>query len=406
MRGVSKMKSFIKAIKKLRKLFASLLAFIISGFGFAFSIYGMINSSNNISAQHINILLFISELLLLVLAIYFIFQAIFFYVKKDNYDKQEYKMKTIMNTQEKLLENNKTAISNYKEFIDQFRILIDNTKSKNELNKTIYKLSESDEVGNNEKRVIADFKAKTEITELNNLCGSLVTRYNRFLANTFTYLQNSIEEYFDAKGLRINVAIALKQLYEPTYYSELNDMKSDIYTAFRDRRTYESRKRNETWEKPFCIKKNSDFVLSIARDYCIFNYEKKSSSNGGLYRNENENFYENYNSGVTVSIYTCFEGKRKLFGFLACDSLITSDQRRKLGDEPFDYNIANMMAASSNIIALFLDDFLEIWKKYIIQSGLPTESDEKYKQELEKRNKTMNFCQHMIDTTKNSKYNG
>ena len=84
-------------------------------------------------------------------------------------------------------------------------------------------------------------------------------------------------------------------------------------------------------EKTFSIRKNSDFIFSIEKDYYIFNFVNKILSENGLYLNENTSFYENYNSGVTCTIYSCVNKERVLYGFLACDSLFDENTEKKCG---------------------------------------------------------------------------
>ena len=158
-------------------------------------------------------------------------------------------------------------------------------------------------------------EAKKDIK--NNLKSSLITHYNRFMIRTIDSLRNSIEEYLLTKGCKCSVSIAVKQLEKSINYAGIDSLKSksNVYTAFRDSRTYSSKKRNETWEKRFSISKNSDFVNSIEKDFYIFNFMDKTFMDNQLYLNENQNFYETYNSGVTCTIHSCVKKERMLYGF-------------------------------------------------------------------------------------------
>ena len=122
----------------------------------------------------------------------------------------------------------------------------------------------------------------------------------------------------------------------------------------------------------------------------------------GSYQNENTTYYEYYNSGVTCSIYSCVNGERKLYGYLACDSLFSEKLRRRLGKDIYDWNVANIMMYSAQVIAMFLEEFLKTWqdnKAYLYdEASVGKEADPPKEEKYE-------FCDVMKEYVKDKRYN-
>ena len=212
-----------------------------------------------------------------------------------------------------------------------------------------------------------DFKKYIEEQRMNEnirLSNALITEYNTFMGNMLNTLRRSVEEYLVCKGCNENVSVSFKQLEKPVSYKNIDEKHCYVYTAFRDFRTYSSRKRDDTWNRRYRISKNSDFINSMEKDYFIFNFMSKKSLEDGLYQNENSSFYEYYNSGVTCAAYSSIDGERKLFGYLSCDALFDNHIKSQLGEDIFDWNVANIVMHSAQIIAMYLDSFLAYWDWY------------------------------------------
>lgn len=127
----------------------------------------------------------------------------------------------------------------------------------------------------------------------------------------------------------------------------------------------------------------------------------KTYMDNGLYLNENQNFYENYNSGVTCTIYSCIGEERILYGFLACDSLLTPKSRALSGKAVYDYNVANMLMTTAHIIGLYLQDFLDVWNNYYIAPQVEVLTSEKAKTT---RKGELNLCAEMVDEINSTRY--
>lgn len=365
--------------------------------GLILSIIGVFPNSDRGTKEYFIIgLLIAAEIFLILSAIYSVVSIISNANNRLSIESKESELFIHKEAQKVIFENTKTLVTSYKDLDDRLTVLIDNySKKLKELNSLI------DRERTNGNVTEYSVEAKKDIK--NNLKSSLITHYNRFMIRTIDSLRNSIEEYLLTKGCKCSVSIAVKQLEKSINYAGIDSLKSksNVYTAFRDSRTYSSKKRNETWEKRFSISKNSDFVNSIEKDFYIFNFMDKTFMDNQLYLNENQNFYETYNSGVTCTIHSCVKKERMLYGFLACDSLFDYKDLRKCGKDIYDYNVANMMMTTAHIIALYLRRFLEVWDNHYIlfdvedKSKITDEQREEY-----------NICRVMEESVRTTRYNG
>lgn len=393
-------------LNKYYKIVVSAVSLVINTIGLVLSIYSaLIGTEQTESSSYITFLLISAEVFLIISVIYTIISALNNYHNRVSIDEKNAELIRCKDANKTIYENNKAIIGYYKDFKDRLQMLVDEhlAELKN-ISKLEKKLNDVLPIpGDNEKpndNYFDNQKSKID----NDLKTNLIELYNRFIINTMTLLRESIEEYLVTKGCHAPVSLAMKQLESPERYSQIDEKKMNIHTAFRDAKTYRSKTRNETWEKSFCIKKNSDFKFSIERDYYIFNFVNKALAENGFYLNENDNFYENYNSGVTCTIHLCVNKKRVLYGFLACDSLFDQATRRKCGENIYDYNVANIMMSTANIIALFLHEFLDIWNLHYIENGYYGKPDKV--KSLDEAKKERNLCKIMIARAKNSRYPG
>lgn len=389
-------------IKKYYKLIASIFAFAINSFGLILSIIGASPNSNfSESKKFIIFLLIMAEIFLVLSAVYSMISIIKNANSRISVEQKEVELQLNKNANKTIFENHKASIAYYKDFHDKLQTLITNyTLKRAKLHELKVLISSNQLPTSYTKDKIENHVQSSEAENFDSFKTEMIDLYNRFIINIIDLLQESIEAYLQTKGCSTPVAIALKQLDQPAKYSKIDDKKNNIYTAFRDKKTYLSKTRNETWQKSFCIRKNSDFVFSIEKDYYIFNFVTKMLSENGLYLNENTNFYENYNSGVTCTIHSCVGKERILYGFLACDSLFDKQMEKKCGKNIYDYNVANMLMSTAHIIALFLSEFLEIWDKYCIQVHCDMSNETAYRMALEK----YNLCNVMIERLNTTRY--
>lgn len=341
------------------------------------------------------------EVFLVLSAVYSMLSIIKNANNRISVEQKETELLLNKNSNKIIFENHKASIAYYKDFRDKLHMLISNYTSKQAELQDLNGLASSKQlIDSSTQDIITSHIQQSVDSNLNSFMLEMIDLYNRFVINIIDLLQESIEAYLRTKGCNTPVALALKQLAHPTKYSLIDDKKNNIYTAFRDKKTYLSKARNETWKKTFSIRKNSDFIFSIEKDYYIFNFVNKMLSENGLYLNENTNFYENYNSGVTCTIYSCVNKERVLYGFLACDSLFDKHTEKKCGKNIYDYNVANMLMATAHIIALFLSEFLEVWDKYYIQAQCDKTNEIAYKMAQAQ----YGLCNVMVERLNNTRY--
>lgn len=387
-------------LKRFSKVIASAFAFFINTVGLVLSIVGTIPDERTNTENIITALLIVSECLLIFAAIYTVITILQNYHTRDTIADVKIQIDFCKKANCSIVENFKTSITYYKDTIDKLNSLSTEYKTRydalNALKKRIVSSESSTPDYSKELKDYIDESEKTDILTMQN---ELVDLYNRVNVNLINILHDSIKKYLMTKGCSREVAIAIKQLDQPTRYSELNERKSNIYTAFRDSKTYKMKKRNETWEKTFSIIKNSDFVFSIEKDFYIFNFIKRKEFENGLYLNENSGYHEHYNSGVTCSIHSCSNKERVLYGFLACDSLFDENDQKNCGGDIFDYNVANMMMATAHIIALFMERFLEVWNEYYVENAYSIG----WHSENAKNKEAYGLCQTMVERIRKSR---
>lgn len=371
MKGGSVVKIFIR---KWYKTIGTTLSLIFNSFGLILSIVGIITNGNkDVSTTIVFFVLLAAEIFLILSIIYSIFSVFNDKSKLIKVNEKINEIERLTNANRIIFENNKSIVTTFKDCTDTLSLRIKsylgNNMRLNELNGQLCsdeKKKEYEELDDNAKNKIFDHVKIERTKEFFSFRDTLIDDYNRFLGNITIILRRSLEEYISTKNCSSNISVTVKQLNEPTFYNQIDKKKVRVFTAFRDNRTYNSKKRIETWQKSFSIDKNSDFAMSIEKEYYIFNFIEKQHLEQGLYQNETVSFYENYNSGVTCTIHSCVEGERKLFGYLACDSLFDLNVKKKYGRNIFDWNCANLMMYTAHIIAMYLEKYLTIWDSYCV----------------------------------------
>lgn len=396
------MEKFIAKIKKYYKIISPSLSILISSIGLVLSFLGYKYDGN--SNKVLFFVLCISEIFLVASTVYAVVSVFKNEIDKLSLEAKNKEIEINKDTLKIILENNKSMLTTYKDFNDRL------TSIRNNYINSCVKLGKLNDGSTGNNTYITNEKEECH----KRLKEALIDSYKRFLSSTTNLLKLNIEKYLLTKGYNEAVSIAIKQLSTPTDYTEINKSNVDVFTAFRDSKTYNIKKRNETWKKNFKITKNSDFIMSIEKDYYIFNFMNRSFLENGLYLNENEAFYEDYNSGVTCTIYSCVNGKRILYGYIACDSLFKA--KNDISDENiYDWNVANMMN-TAHIIAMYLEHFYKIWNDLyvnyeenldswlqidfsaLIDNNLKTDN---YKENIEK----YGFCETMQDIVNSTRYN-
>ena len=126
-----------------------------------------------------------------------------------------------------------------------------------------------------------------------------------------------------------------------------------MYTAFRDKCTYDQHER-EIGEEPYTILGNADFVQCLTKDHFIINNANKNSQS---YANEHVDFDLYYNCAVVVALRVKqADGSMKYLGYLCCDTLNTD-----LSKEVFDKEVAQLLFSMAQLYATFLETLDSNW---------------------------------------------
>ena len=362
-------------IRKWYRLIGAVLAGFINTAGFALSLVQLIWGNNSTESVIICFVLFLSEIFLIISVAYTIYSILRNKSEQIKLEEKNIQIDRLQAADRIIYENQKSIITTYKDYSDilnqmLIKYLADQKRINQSYDKLIKKSKETNQfiikMDDDARSKALDYLENERKNEFNKFRNALIDSYHRFLGNMTNIIRRSLEEYISTKRCKKSVSITIKQMKTPWDYNTLNDHQAKVYTAFRDYRTYSSKIRNETWEKAFTISKNSDFVISIEKDYYIFNFIDKKELDTGLYQNENRSFYEHYNSGITCTIYSCINKERTLFGYLACDSLFDIMDRKKAGSDIFDWKAANLMMHTAHVIAMYLQMLFDIWNHYCI----------------------------------------
>lgn len=193
---------------------------------------------------------------------------------------------------------------------------------------------------------------------LKSLKEQLFHEHGTFLKEILNTGCQMIRSHLLLRNHDLKVALCVKLFLEPDMDDELlaNAPSRNIFTAFRDTRTFEQERRREKPPQLFSVKGNTDFEHCLATDSpYVFN----NASKGGALRNESSYFGNLYNSGVTVEIVSKVKGSREpglVYGFLACDVNNSSPEF-----DPMDESVANILISLRNLIALFYDQLNAVW---------------------------------------------
>ncbi len=181
----------------------------------------------------------------------------------------------------------------------------------------------------------------------------LFRSYNSYTSHMLDYSIIMISNYLKIIDIKIDISITVKLFNKP--YCVKTDDRDDIivYTAFRDKKTYESNER-EIGQEKYTIEGNVDFLLCLTKENYIINNARKGDSN---YSNEHKDFDAYYNSTVVVPIRIKLQDQSfKIFGYFCCDCLNTDY------DKVFDKRVANIMYALAQQYAIFLETIDSNWR--------------------------------------------
>lgn len=348
--------------KKILVWIKEYMSWIFAAGGLVLSAYGLTNNSR-FTHNIIYIVIIIDSLIVLGLGVY-IAMAYFHNTKMEeetqraalSQEKAMEEMKVKLKGQENafatLSFNDNYIVSTLHKFLHRLYELTDKCLSEIEKIRqeeiTMKKHNYSDE--EIEEKIVSLAKDKNKEISI-----SLYDDYKRYLSNLLSKTQESIEQYLVTKGFECRVSLTIKQFLEPCGIRDYDISKPCIYTAFRDSRTWGRKIRNEVAQRMYTIGDNSDFSHCLLKGYYIFNNKTRDSKD---YSNENIEFDKYYNCGVTTLIFTTDGNQeKKIYGFLACDTL---NEKYKNCDI-MDQEIAQILNTVAYMIAIYFDNIDFNW---------------------------------------------
>ena len=181
---------------------------------------------------------------------------------------------------------------------------------------------------------------------------SLFNLYNRYIKGIMEETQSVIKYYLRSKGLDIEVSLSIK-MFSRTYRASSEPKNTKIYTAFRDKNTYDNKKDREIGEKHFSVDLNGDFHRCLSKEWYIKNNIKNDDED---YLNENyPNSMRHYNCTAVVPIICDYKSDKQFYGFFCCDALNDNN------DEVFDKNVANILYSVALTVGIFFDNMNSAW---------------------------------------------
>ncbi len=130
-------------------------------------------------------------------------------------------------------------------------------------------------IENLSKSILDDDAKKTQIENTKNeYSNSLFDLYKRYTTNILNETLDLLATYLNIYGKKEKLSATVK-LFNTPYKSNYTNAKDIIvYTAFRDKITFEEHKR-EIGSEPYTITGNADFVRCLSKDQFIINNECK-----------------------------------------------------------------------------------------------------------------------------------
>lgn len=208
---------------------------------------------------------------------------------------------------------------------------------------------------NNDKDYTDLCKAQIE-DERQKYRNSLLGLYNRYIKGVIDETIKVINSELQSKGISLNISLSLK-LFDFTYRASADHKKMHIYTAFRDKETYDKKER-EIGERHYSIDLNGDFHKCLSHESYIKNNIQNTTED---YLNENfPNCMQYYNCTAVVPIICDYKSDKQIYGFFCCDCLNNEDNC-----EVFSKNTSDILYSAALTIGIFFDTLNSAWT-YIV----------------------------------------
>ncbi len=345
-------------MKVLKKFFTDILGWIIGIIGIISTIVCAFATGDS-DFIIIYVVVFAMETILTIIAIFHI-------CIKHSYQDQLQELKRTLKEKDETIDNLTSSNSAIKKKLEDkygkaMSVIISNIKNASKMNNDLcnripeinaksYSLLET-----LQKSGVSDQTLmQQEITKsYDDFAISLFDLFKRYSAILLSYVVTMIEAYLKANDCSLPVSATIK-LFDTPLMSKDDRGKIAVYTAFRDKKTYDAHER-EIGEESYTIEGNIDFGYCLVKDHYIINNAKKDSGN---YLNEHVDFDKYYNCAVVVPIrIKQADSSNKFLGYLCCDCLNQSCNN----DEIFGKESAQMLFAMAQLYGTFLETLESNW---------------------------------------------
>lgn len=194
--------------------------------------------------------------------------------------------------------------------------------------------------------------------EADRVMSEFFASHRKFLGQVVETARRCIEAYLRSRGFNLDVAVAVKLFVFPTDTETLIELSSrrNIFTGFRDERSWNSVRHQSYPTQLYSIGGNTDFLYSIRKgEAYIFN----NAVRGSGYENESGSFPEHYNCGATSYIQAKTPrrvGTWRGFGFIACDVKNNNPEQA-----PIDEQVGDLMNCFAAILGNYYDRTEDAW---------------------------------------------
>lgn len=186
---------------------------------------------------------------------------------------------------------------------------------------------------------------------------SLYDLFNRYTSNLLMYILTMISAYLRIDDCTNKISVCVK-LFDKPLNSNDEHGKVKVYTAFRDKYTYDKHER-EIGEEIYTIAGNVDFGCCLKKDQYIINNTTKENES---YLNEHIDFDKYYNCAVVVPIrIKQVDSSYNFFGYICCDCL-NEDMK-----EIFKKETAQLLFSMAQLYATFLETLNSNWSERTYQ---------------------------------------
>lgn len=210
-------------------------------------------------------------------------------------------------------------------------------------------------------KLTEDEKRKYLIQDADRYANELFDIFKRYCATLLAQVVKLEKSYVAISGYEIKMSATIKLLDKTYVHGVDRRTEVKVYTAFRDKDTYEDKNdhgmpKREIGQKLYSIDGNVDFDTCLTKEFYIINNASRNLSN---YRNEHEGFDDFYNCAIIVPIrVTLANGSKMFFGFLCCDCLNENYE----GEEIFDKGAAQYLFAFAQNFATFIETLDANWQ--------------------------------------------